>query len=119
MDTPGRSCSACPKEPIARRAPNGEALFVTEPLIVRDEIVGLLFNVAERAQAKLDAERPAAKNRTPALGRLSAQRVLDGGERPVGFEPLGHGAPERGVQVCVALPYPGPDAAVSSLSRSG
>ena len=49
-------CSACPKEPIARQASNGEALVVTEPLIVRDEIVALLFNVADIASAAIGIE---------------------------------------------------------------
>src|SRR5260221_9719511 len=39
--------------------------------------------------------------------RLGARRVLDVAERPVGREPLTHFAPERGVQLSVALPYPG------------
>jgi hypothetical protein len=56
MDAPGTICSACPKEPIARQAPNGEALVVTEPLTVRDEIVALLFNVADIATAAIGIE---------------------------------------------------------------
>src|SRR5215204_7817830 len=38
--------------------------------------------------------------------RLSARRVLEPHEWPVGFEPLTHGAPEGGVQVRAALPHP-------------
>src|SRR4051794_27233257 len=33
--------------------------------------------------------------------RLGARRVLDALERPIGGEPLTHGAPQRGVQLSV------------------
>src|SRR5438067_13649415 len=50
---------------------------------------------------------PTGSSGTPASGRLGARGVLDAAERPVGREPLAHGAPERGVQLGVARPYPG------------
>ncbi len=56
MDAPGTISSACPKEPIARRGPDSEALRVTEPLIAREEIVALLFNVADIAVATVGIE---------------------------------------------------------------
>src|SRR5205823_4300417 len=52
-------------------------------------------------------ECPPDPNRAARLWRLSARRVLDAAERPVGGEPFTHGAPERGVQLPVARAYPG------------
>src|SRR5438067_13008351 len=50
---------------------------------------------------------PTGSSCTAAWGRLGARGVLDAAERPVGREPLAHGAPERGVELRVARPYPG------------
>ena len=56
MDAPGTTCSACPKEAIARDARCSKALSVAERLIERDEIVALLFNVADIATAAIGIE---------------------------------------------------------------
>ena len=52
-------------------------------------------------------------------GRLCARRVLDVGKRPVGHEPLTHGAPKGGVQLRMAHPYPRECQASWSLSAAG
>lgn len=55
--TPGTICSACLKSQLRLARAVAKLRHVPEPLIEREEIVALLFNVADIASAALEIER--------------------------------------------------------------
>jgi hypothetical protein len=69
-------------------------------------------NVSHRVIDAPSPPKEVAENRLHRSAVVGARGVLDAGEWPVRLEPSTHGAPERDVQVRMALPHPGERASV-------